>query len=426
MIVNQAEKKISAAPMFDVQALRKRFPILSRQVNGKTLVYFDNAASAQKPDVVLDAISQAYAHEYANVHRGLHYLSNIATQHYEEARAKTRLFLNAGEDSEIIFTAGGTDAINLVASSFAGPRIKEGDEIILSEIEHHSNIVPWHFLRERQGAVIKWVPINDEGVLDMEAYARLFSPRTRMVALTHMSNALGTITEASEIVRIAHAHNVPVLLDGCQGAVHLNADVRALDCDFYAFTGHKTYGPSGVGVLYGKREHLDAMRPYRGGGEMIREVTKENVTYGATPMRFEAGTPPIVPVIGLGVALDFMRELGRDVIAAHERALLNYATSRLAEVDGLKIWGTAPDKGGIISFTFRGAHPHDVSTIVDQAGIALRAGHHCAQVLMGRLGVTATARVSFAAYNTEAEIDRLVEALWTCRKLFNEGSVSKI
>jgi cysteine desulfurase/selenocysteine lyase len=414
-----ADKAVAIAEPIDVARLRRRFPILSRQVNGGPLVYLDNAASAQKPDTVLATMAEVYSAQYANVHRGLHYLSNIATQRYEEARAKIQAFLNAYEDKEIIFTAGGTDAINLVAASFAGPRIKEGDEIILSEIEHHSNIVPWHFLRERQGAVIKWIPILDDGNLDLDAYRKLFSTRTRMVAFTHMSNALGVITPAAELIGIAHGHGVPVLLDGCQGAVHLEVDVQALVCDFYVFTGHKTYGPSGVGILYGKRAHLEAMRPYRGGGEMIYEVAKDSITYGAPPMRFEAGTPPIVPAIGLGAAVDFMREVGRAAIIAHERQLLEYATRHLSEIDGLVLYGDVPNKGAIISFTMKGAHPHDISTVVDQSGVALRAGHHCAQVLMGRLGVSATARISFAAYNTFEEIDRLVDALWTCRRMFS-------
>jgi cysteine desulfurase/selenocysteine lyase len=356
--------------------------------------------------------------EYANVHRGLHYLSNAATQAFEDAREKARTFLNAPTADEIIFTSGSTDALNLVASSFAAPMIEPGDEIVLSVMEHHSNIVPWHFLRERQGAVLKWVPVTDEGDLDMDAYARLLGPKTKLVAITHMSNVLGTVTPLKEIVRLAHEKGIPVVADGSQSAVHLDVDVQALDIDFYAVTGHKIYGPTGIGLLYGKKELLAKMRPYRGGGEMIREVSLDKVTYAAAPHRFEAGTPAIVEAIGLGAALDYVRGVGRDRIAAHEADLLAYATERLTALNDLRIIGTSRTKGGIISFTMGEAHAHDIATIIDRAGIAVRAGHHCAQPLMERFGVAATARASFAMYTTHEEIDRLVAALIDARKFF--------
>ncbi|MGB3808919.1 MAG: cysteine desulfurase [Parvibaculum sp.] len=409
--------KLAEAP-YDVAAIRADFPILSREVYGKPLVYLDNGASAQKPRVVIDAMRNSMEHEYANVHRGLHYLSNTATQAFEDAREKARAFLNAPTTDEVIFTSGSTDALNLVASSFAAPLIEPGDEIVLSVMEHHSNIVPWHFLRERQGAVLKWVPVTDEGDLDMDAYAKLLGPRTKLVAITHMSNVLGTVTPLKEIVRLAHAKGVPVCADGSQSAVHLDVDVQALDIDFYAVTGHKIYGPTGIGLLYGKKELLAKMRPYRGGGEMIREVSLDNVTYATAPHRFEAGTPAIVEAIGLGAALDYVHGVGRDRIAAHEASLLAYATERLSAIDDLRIIGTSRSKGGIISFTMGEAHAHDIATIIDRAGIAVRAGHHCAQPLMERFGVTATARASFAMYTTHEEIDRLVAALIDAKKFF--------
>lgn len=409
--------KLAEAP-YDVAAIRADFPILSREVYGKPLVYLDNGASAQKPRVVIDAMRNLMEHEYANVHRGLHYLSNTATQAFEDAREKARAFLNAPTTDEVIFTSGSTDALNLVASSFAAPLIEPGDEIVLSVMEHHSNIVPWHFLRERQGAVLKWVPVTDEGDLDMDAYAKLLGPRTKLVAITHMSNVLGTVTPLKEIVRLAHAKGIPVCADGSQSAVHLDVDVQALDIDFYAVTGHKIYGPTGIGLLYGKKELLAKMRPYRGGGEMIREVSLDNVTYATAPHRFEAGTPAIVEAIGLGAALDYVHGVGRDRIAAHEASLLAYATERLSAIDDLRIIGTSRSKGGIISFTMGEAHAHDIATIIDRAGIAVRAGHHCAQPLMERFGVTATARASFAMYTTHEEIDRLVAALIDARKFF--------
>ena len=403
---------------YDVEKIRKDFPILSSTVYGKPLVYLDNAASAQKPQAVIDAVNDAYAKEYSNVHRGMHYLSNTATEKFEQARETARGFLNAASTDEIVFTSGATDAINLVASSFAEPRIEPGDEIILSALEHHSNIVPWHFLRERKGAVLKYAPVTDEGDLDVEAYRKLFTPRTKMVALTQMSNALGTITPIKEMIRIAHDHGVPVLVDGCQGVVHMPTDVQDMDCDFLVCSGHKLYGPTGIGLLYGKSGHLKAMRPYRGGGEMIREVSLENVTYAAPPHRFEAGTPAIVQAIGLGAALSYIESVGRERIAAHETALRDYATRRLSEINSLRIIGTTKSKGSIVSFVMENAHPHDIATVIDRAGVAVRAGHHCAQPVMERFGVGATTRASFGMYNTLEEVDRLAEALIDSKKFF--------
>ncbi|MBX3509379.1 MAG: cysteine desulfurase [Parvibaculum sp.] len=411
-------KPLLAAGPYDVERIRADFPILSRKVYGKPLVYLDNAASAQKPKQVIDAIAEAYGHEYSNVHRGMHFLSNAATEKFEQARESARAFLNAASTDEIIFTSGATDAINLVASSFAEPMIEAGDEIILSVLEHHSNIVPWHFLRERHGAVLKFVPAFDDGSLDADAYRALFSPRTKMVAMTHMSNALGTITPIREMIRIAHERGVPVLVDGCQSVVHLPTDVRDLDCDFLVCSGHKLYGPTGIGLLYAKAAHLNRMRPYRGGGEMIREVTLDTVTYAAPPHRFEAGTPAIVQAIGLGAALSYIESIGRERILTHEIALRDYATHRLSEIGGLRIVGTAKEKGSIVSFTMDNAHPHDIATVIDRAGVAVRAGHHCAQPVMERFGVGATTRASFAMYNTIEEVDRLADALIDARKFF--------
>jgi cysteine desulfurase / selenocysteine lyase len=405
-------------PAYDVAAIRRDFPILSREVYGKPLVYLDNAASAQKPKAVLDTIMRSYTREYANVHRGLHYLSNAATQAYEDARESVRRFINAPSKDQIIFTRNATEAINLVAQSFGSAIIGEGDEIVLSIMEHHSNIVPWHFHRERRGAVIKWAPIDDDGNFLVEEFEKLFTPRTRIVALTHMSNALGTITPIKDIIRIAHSRGIPVLVDGAQGAVHLKVDIQDLDADFYAFTGHKTYGPSGIGVLYGKAEHLKRMPPYQGGGEMIGEVTLDDVTYADPPHRFEAGTPAIVQAIGLGAALDYMEGISLDAIAAHEADLRDYAMARLSEINSLRIFGRARDKGAIVSFNIEGAHPHDVSTVIDRSGVAVRAGTHCTQPLLARYGVTATCRASFAMYNTREEVDRLAEALISAQRIF--------
>jgi cysteine desulfurase / selenocysteine lyase len=403
---------------FDVEAIRADFPILAEKVHGKPLVYLDNGASAQKPKSVLDTIQRAYAHEYANVHRGLHYLSNLSTANFEKARETVRRFVNARSDEEIIFTRNATEAINLVASSYGAPNIGEGDEILLTIMEHHSNIVPWHFLRERQGAVLKWAPVSDSGEFLLDEFVKLISPRTKMIAITHMSNVLGTVVPLKEVVRIAHASDIPVLADGAQGAVHLPVDVEDLDIDFYAFTGHKLYGPTGIGVLYGKKEHLETMRPYQGGGEMIAWVTTEDVAYGKPPHRFEAGTPAIVQAIGLGAAIDYVESVGRERIMAHEHALLDYAMERLGELNWLRIFGRAKGKGSIVAFNVDGAHPHDVSTILDRYGVAVRAGTHCAEPLLARYGVTSTCRASFAMYNTVEEIDRLIEALHKAREMF--------
>jgi len=402
---------------FDVARIRADFPVLFREVYGKPLVYLDNAASAQKPRSVIDTMDHAYRFEYANVHRGLHYLSNTATQHFEDARESVRRFLNASSVDEIIFTKNATAAINLVADSF-GDKIGAGDEIVLSILEHHSNIVPWHFHRERQGAVLKWAPIADNGELLLDEFERLLTPRTKIVAITHMSNVTGTLVPVREIIRIAHERGIPVLVDGSQAAVHLPVDVRELDADFYVFTGHKTYGPTGIGVLYGKQALLDAMRPYQGGGGMIEHVAVDRITYGKTPHKFEAGTPPIVEAIGLGHALNYMMQVGRDQIARHEAELLAYAEAQMAELPWLKIYGTAPGKGGIVSFNIDGLHAHDIATVIDRSGVAVRAGHHCAQPLMERLGVTAVCRASFAMYNTKEEVDALVAALKRAHELF--------
>src|ERR1700744_4598883 len=396
---------------YDVSRIREDFPILGMQVYGKPLVYLDNAASAQKPQAVLDRMHKAYTSEYANVHRGLHYLANEATEAYEGAREKVARFLNARRKEEIVFTRNATEAINLVAYTFGRERIKAGDEIVLSIMEHHSNIVPWHFLRERQGAVIKWAPVDDEGNFLIDEFEKLLSPRTKMVAITQMSNMLGTEVPVKEVVRIAHARGIPVLVDGAQGAVHLDVDVQDIDCDFYAFTGHKVYGPTGIGVLYGKYEHLAAMPPFNGGGEMIREVSEDRVTYGEPPHRFEAGTPPIVQAIGFGAALAYIKSIGKPRIRNHERELVTYAHERLREINSLRIFGEARDKGAIVSFELKGAHPHDVATIIDRAGVAVRAGTHCVMPLLTRFGVTATCRASFGLYNTREEADILAQAL---------------
>jgi cysteine desulfurase / selenocysteine lyase len=416
-----ARTPTTAAPRstYDVAAIRADFPILFREIYGKPLVYLDNGASAQKPRPVLDAMEHAYKMEYANVHRGLHYLSNTATARFEDAREITRRFLNAPTVDEIIFTRSSTEAINLVASSFGGMVLGEGDEVVLSIMEHHSNIVPWHFHRERRGAVLKWAPISDTGEFLLDEFERLLTPRTKIVALTHMSNVLGTVVPVKDVVKIAHARGIPVLIDGSQAAVHMAVDVQDLDVDFYAFTGHKTYGPTGIGVLYAKRKHLDAMPPYMGGGEMIQSVHVDKITYAEPPHRFEAGTPPIVQAIGLGAALGYMMQVGRDKIAAHEADIYAYAEAKLSGFNWLKIHGRAPGKGAILTFSIDGMHPHDISTIIDRSGVAVRAGHHCAQPLMERLGVTATCRASFAMYTTRAEIDALADALVKAHKFFS-------
>jgi cysteine desulfurase/selenocysteine lyase len=403
---------------YDVDRIRGDFPILGMQVYGKPLVYLDNAASAQKPKVVLDRIQQAYTSEYANVHRGLHYLANAATEAYEGAREKVRAFLNAARPEEIIFTRNATEAINLVAYTFARERIKPGDEIVLSIMEHHSNIVPWHFLRERQGAVIKWAPVDEEGNFLIDEFEKLLTPRTKMVAITHMSNTLGTVVPIKAVVKLAHDRGIPVLVDGAQGAIHLDCDVRDLGCDFYAFTGHKLYGPTGIGVLYGRYDLLAAMPPFNGGGEMIREVYEDRISYGEPPHRFEAGTPPIVQAIGLGAAIDYVNSIGKARIRTHETGLVRYAHERLREINSIRIFGHSKDKGPIVAFEMKGAHPHDVATVIDRVGVAVRAGTHCVMPLLARYGVTATCRASFALYNTRDEVDSLALALKKAQEIF--------
>jgi cysteine desulfurase/selenocysteine lyase len=403
---------------YDVEAVRADFPALSLQVNGKPLCYLDNGASAQKPRQVLDAIRHSYEAEYANVHRGLHYLANAATEAFEGAREEVRAFLNAGSTDEIVFTRSATGALNLVASCFGRMAIGAGDEIVISLMEHHSNIVPWHFLRERNGAVLKWVPVSEEGVFDLLAYEQMLTPKTKIVSITHMSNVTGTVTPVKDIIRLAHERGIPVLLDGSQAAVHMPVDVQDLDVDFYVVTGHKLYGPTGIGVLYAKKEWLDRMPPYEGGGEMIRTVSEDEVTYADTPSRFEAGTPPLVQAVGLGAALRYMNGLGREAILAHETRLRDYAHERLGAIESLRIFGTAPDKGAIVAFEMKGAHAHDVAHILDRYGIAVRAGTHCAQPLLARYGVTSTCRASFGLYNTLEEIDTLATALDKARMLF--------
>jgi cysteine desulfurase/selenocysteine lyase len=403
---------------YDVNRIRADFPALDLKVYGKPLVYLDNAASAQKPKAVLDRIQHAYTHEYANVHRGLHFLANAATEAYEGAREKVAAFLNAPRKEEVIFTRNATEAINLVAYTFGRERIKEGDEIVLSIMEHHSNIVPWHFLRERQGAVIKWAPVDDDGNFLLDEFEKLLTPRTKLVAITQMSNALGTIVPVKEVVKLAKARGIPVLVDGSQAAVHLDVDVQDIGCDFYVFTGHKLYGPSGIGVLWAKYEHLVAMPPFNGGGEMIRDVFEDRVTYGDPPHKFEAGTPSIVQAIGLGAAIDYVNSIGKGRIRAHEDALIKYAHERLGAINSLRIFGTAKEKGAIVSFEMKGAHPHDVATIIDRSGVAVRAGTHCTMPLLNRFGVTATCRASFALYNTKDEVDSLAQALIKAQDFF--------
>ena len=403
---------------FDVHAIRKEFPVLSRTVHGKPLVYFDNAASAQKPNAVIDAIANQMRTSFANVHRGIHTMANETTQAYEAARESVRRFINAGAVEEIIFTKGGTEAVNIVAAGI-GANIKPGDEIVLSIMEHHSNIVPWHFLRERKGAVLKWVDTLPDGSLDMDSLARQLGPRTKLLALTHMSNVLGTVPDVKTAIDMARAVGADVLLDGCQAAVNLVVDVRALDADFYVGTGHKIYGPTGIGFLYGKRSKLDAMPPFEGGGEMIETVTRDVVTYNSAPHRFEAGTPPIVEAIGLGAAITWLEAQDRQAIHAHKEALLARATEALRSVNGLTLHGTAPGKGPVLAFSVEGAHPHDLAQILDRYGVAIRAGHHCAQPLMSHLGVSATARASFALYNTLEEVDVFVEALSKARAMLS-------
>ncbi|MGH6876386.1 MAG: cysteine desulfurase [Rhizomicrobium sp.] len=402
---------------FDAHDVRAQVGILSRQIYGKPLVYLDNAASAQKPRAVLAAMTAFAESEYANVHRGVHYLSAKATQRYEAAREAVRRFVNAAHADEIVFTKGGTEAINLVASSYIGPRIEPGDEIVLTIMEHHSNIVPWHFLRERQGAVLRWIDVDDDGALGIEAIDAAIGPKTKLVAVAHMSNVLGTVAPLKEIIRRAHAKGVPVLADGCQGAVHEFVDVQDLGVDFYVLTGHKLYGPTGIGALYGRRAHLESMRPFNGGGEMIAEVGREHITYADPPARFEAGTPPIIEAVGLATSLDWLSSQDRDAVAAHEHALLEHAMSEIESLNWVRIIGRAPGKGAILSFETAEMHAHDVATILDREGVAVRAGHHCAQPLMERFGVESTTRASFALYNTHAEVESLVAALHKARKI---------
>ena len=399
-----------SATGFDVDALRAQFPILSRQVNGHPLVYLDNAASAQKPEAVISAVANVWRRSYANVHRGLHTLANETTEAFEAARGKVADFLNALAADHIVFTKSATEAINLVASSF-GAMLDEGDEVILSQMEHHSNIVPWHFLRERKGVVIKWAPVDETGALDLDAYQALFTKRTKLVSLVHMSNVLGTVNPARELARIAHANGAAILFDGTQAAVHMPVDVADLGCDFYVFTGHKLYGPNGAGVLYAAGDWLDRLQPYQGGGEMIAEVGEESVVYADAPHKFEAGTPAIADVIGLGAAIDWVNGLDRMAALDHERALLDRVEAGLTEIGGLRLFGRTQDKGAIASFVVDGAHPHDLAQLMDKYGVAVRAGHHCAHPLMKRYGVSGTVRVSFAPYNTFDEVDVFLKAL---------------
>jgi len=405
--------------MLDVVKIRADFPILAREVNGKPLVYLDNGASAQKPQVVIDAVTHTYSHEYANVHRGLHYLSNVATEKYEAVRGIIARFLGVADEHQIVLNSGTTEGINMVAYGWAMPRMQAGDEIVLSVMEHHANIVPWHFLRERQGVVLKWVEVDARGYLDPQKVIDAISPRTKLVAITHLSNVLGTKVDVNAICAAAREKGVPVLVDGSQAAVHMAVNVDEMGCDFYAITGHKLYGPSGSGAIFVRKERMAEMRPFMGGGDMIREVSRDQVIYNDPPMKFEAGTPGIVQTIGLGVALDYMMGVGMAAIAAHENDLRDYAQQRLAGLNWINVQGSAPDKAAIFSFTMEGAaHAHDISTILDKKGVAVRAGHHCAGPLMDHLGLTATCRASFAMYNTRAEVDVLIEALELAHELF--------
>ncbi|WP_162652397.1 cysteine desulfurase [Lentilitoribacter sp. Alg239-R112] len=403
---------------YDVERIRQDFPILSKEVYGKPLVYLDNGASAQKPKVVIDAITHTYENEYANVHRGLHYMSNAATDAYEAAREKVRKFLNAPSVDNVIFTKSSTEAINTVAYGHGMMELGEGDEILISILEHHSNIVPWHFIRERNGAKLVWAPVDDEGVFHLDQFKARITDKTKLIAITQMSNAMGTVVPIKDICAIAKERGIPVLVDGSQSAVHMPIDVQDLDCDWFVMTGHKLYGPSGIGVLYGKMDRLKTMQPFQGGGEMILDVTETGVTYNEPPHRFEAGTPPIAQAIGLGVALDYMESIGRDKIAAHEADLLAYANDQMSGINSLRIIGNAPDKGAIISFEIEGIHAHDISTVIDRSGVAVRAGTHCAQPLLKRFGVTSTCRASFGMYNTRQEVDALVVALDKARAFF--------
>jgi len=401
----------------DVRRIREDFPILKRKVHGKALVYLDNAATSQKPHVVIDALERFYTSECSNIHRGVHQLSELSTTAYENARSRIRRFLNARETREIVFVRGATEGINLVAESWGRKNVQAGDEILISAMEHHSNIVPWQFLRDEKNARLRVIPITDEGEIRLDEYEGLLSPRTRIVAITHVSNALGTVNPVRRMVEMAHRRGIPVLIDGAQGAPHLAVDVQALDCDFYTFSGHKLYGPTGIGVLYGKAAVLEAMPPYQGGGDMIRSVTFEKTTYNDIPYRFEAGTPNISAAIGLGAAIDYIERTGREAIADYESELLSYATRRVSAIPGVRIIGTAKEKAGVLSFIIDGIHPHDVGTILDLEGIAVRTGHHCAQPVMERFGVPATTRVSLAFYNTREEIDALVKGIEKAKEI---------
>ncbi len=406
--------------MFDINEIRRDFPILSRQVNSKPLVYLDNGASAQKPQVVIDAITNAYTNEYANVHRGLHYLSNLATDKYEAVRGTVARFLGAESEDEIVLNSGATEGINTVAYGWAMPRLQAGDEIVLSVMEHHANIIPWHFLRERQGVILKWVDVEADGSLDPQRVIDAIGPKTKLVAISQLSNVLGTVVDVKSITRAAHDLGVPVLVDGSQGSVHMPVNVQDIGCDFYVVTGHKLYGPSGSGAIFIKQERMAQMRPFMGGGDMIKDVTRDVVTYNDPPMKFEAGTPGIVQTIGFGVALNYLMGLGMENVARHESEIRDYAVGRLGGLNWLNIQGNAPGKAAIFSFTLDGAaHAHDISTVLDKKGVAVRAGHHCAQPLMDHLGVTATCRASFGLYNTKGEVDALVDALELCHELFS-------
>ncbi len=404
---------------FDVHRIREDFPILRQRIRGKPLVYLDNAATTQKPRAVLDALMRYYTEDNANINRGVHLLSERATQAHEEARVKVQRFVHAAESREIIFTRNATEGINLVAQSYGRQHVRAGDEVVISEMEHHSNIVPWQLLCEETGARLRVIPVNDAGELVLDEFEKLLGPRTKFVAVVHLSNSLGTINPVRQIVETAHAHQIPVLIDGSQAAYHMTLDVQALDCDFYVFTGHKLYGPTGIGVLYGKAGRLDAMPPYQGGGDMISSVTFEKTTYNVLPHKFEAGTPHIAGAIGLGAAIDYVTSVGLDGIMAYEKELLAYGTAALSEVPGLRLIGTAKEKAGVLSFVLDGIHPHDVGTIVDQEGVAIRTGHHCTQPLMRRFGIPATARASLAMYTTREELDALVAALAKVHEMFD-------
>ncbi|HYW66492.1 MAG TPA: cysteine desulfurase [Candidatus Dormibacteraeota bacterium] len=409
---------LSGATPYDVEAVRADFPILHRPVRGRPLVYLDTAASAQKPAQVIEAERSFYAEDYANIHRGLYFLSQRATQRYDEARRKVKSFLNARHEHEIIFTRSATEAINLVAASFGEAFLKEGDEVLITGLEHHSNIVPWQMLREKKGIVLKVAPLNDTGEVPLEDFTKLLGPRTRLAAFAQVSNALGTVLPVAQLTRAAHAAGAKVLIDGAQSIVHMGTDVQALDCDFFVFSGHKLYGPTGIGVLYGKEALLDAMPPYQGGGDMIANVTFEKTTFAPLPTKFEAGTPAIAQAVALGAAIDYLTELGIERIVAHEASLLDYASRRLSAIKSLAILGTAAEKASVISFIMHGVHPHDIAQVLDSRGVAVRAGHHCAQPVMARFGVPATVRASFGLYNTTAEVDALAEALERVERLF--------